>query len=167
MPDHPRPLEPRSRPWIWIVYVLLFGASVPWYLPPGSPPRIWLGLPHWVVIALAAYLAVAVFTAWVVARYWPAGDATAEHGPADDAPATDPANEPLAGGATAGGATAGGATAGRAAAGGPEAGGKMAGGAVRGGRAAGGATAGGATAGRATVGGPEAGGAPHDAGDDA
>lgn len=53
-----------------MVYVLLFAASVPWYLPAGRPPRIWLGLPHWVVISLAAYLAVAVFTAWVVARYW-------------------------------------------------------------------------------------------------
>ncbi len=63
-------LEPRSRPWIWVVYVFLFAVSVPWYLPPGSPARLWLGLPHWVVISLLAYLAVAVFTAYVVARYW-------------------------------------------------------------------------------------------------
>ena len=72
-----RPLEPRSRPWIWAVYVFLFAASVPWYLTPGSPARLWLGLPHWVVISLLAYLAVAVFTAFVVARYWsvpPAGE---------------------------------------------------------------------------------------------
>ena len=65
-----RLLEPRSRPWIWAVYVLLFAASVPWYLPPGSPARLWLGLPHWVIISLLAYLAVAVFTAYVVTRYW-------------------------------------------------------------------------------------------------
>ena len=65
-----RPLEPRSRPWIWAVYVFLFAVSVPWYLPPGSPARLWLGLPHWVVLSLLAYLAVAVFTAYVVARYW-------------------------------------------------------------------------------------------------
>ena len=70
MPDRPQPLEPRSRPWIWAVYVVLFAASVPWYLPAGGPLRIWLGLPHWVVISLAAYLAVAMFTAWVVASYW-------------------------------------------------------------------------------------------------
>ena len=70
------PLEPRSRIWIWAVYVLLFAVSVPWYLPPGSPARLWFGLPHWVVVSLVAYLAVAVFTAWVVARYWsvPAAD---------------------------------------------------------------------------------------------
>lgn len=70
MPDRFQPLEPRSRPWIWAVYVVLFAASVPWYLPAGSPARLWLGLPHWVVISLAAYFAVAVFTAWVVSRYW-------------------------------------------------------------------------------------------------
>lgn len=92
MPDRFQPLEPRSRPWIWAVYVLLFAASVPWYLPAGSPPRIWLGLPHWVVISLAAYLAVAVFTAWVVARYWsvpagrePGGPASSAAAPADAA----------------------------------------------------------------------------------
>lgn len=62
-------VEPRSRPWIWLVYILLFGASVPWYLPAG-PPILWFGLPHWVVISLLAYLAVAVFTAYVVTRYW-------------------------------------------------------------------------------------------------
>ncbi len=67
----PEPVEPRSHPWIWVVYVFLFAASVPWYLPAGSPPRLWFGLPHWVVISLSACLGVAAFTAWVVARYWP------------------------------------------------------------------------------------------------
>ena len=87
MPDPSEPLEPRSRAWIWVVYVLLFAASVPWYLPAGSPPRLWLGLPHWVVISLAAYLAVAGFTAWVVARYWsvPAGPAQDGAEPGDAA----------------------------------------------------------------------------------
>lgn len=77
MPAPPAPVEPRSHPWIWAVYVFLFAASVPWYLPPGSPALLWFGLPHWVVISLSAYLAVAVFTAYVVARYWlvpPAGE---------------------------------------------------------------------------------------------
>ena len=87
MPERPAPLEPRSRPWIWAVYVLLFAASVPWYLPAGGPVRLWLGLPHWVVISLTAYLAVAMFTAWVVARYWPApaGDGAARDAAPNDA----------------------------------------------------------------------------------
>ena len=73
----PEPVEPRSHPWIWAGYVFLFAVSVPWYLPAGSPAILWLGLPHWVVLSLSAYLAVAVFTACVVSRYWsvpPAGD---------------------------------------------------------------------------------------------
>ena len=70
-------VEPRSRPWIWIVYILLFGASVPWYLPAG-PPRLWFGLPHWVLISLAASLGVAIFTAFVIARYWSVPDAGRE-----------------------------------------------------------------------------------------
>ena len=72
MPSTPDPVEPRSRPWVWAVYLLLFAASVPWYLPAGGPVRLWFGLPHWVVLSLAAYLAVAVFTVYVVARHWPA-----------------------------------------------------------------------------------------------
>lgn len=70
-------VEPRSRPWIWLVYLLLFGASVPWYLPAG-PPILWFGLPHWVVVSLCASLGVAVFTAYVIARYWSAPEADGE-----------------------------------------------------------------------------------------
>ena len=102
MPDRPQPLEPRSRPWIWAVYVVLFAASVPWYLPAGGPLRIWLGLPHWVVISLAAYLAVAMFTAWVVASYWsvPAdpvpGGATSNEAAPDPAASNEAAPDPAA-----------------------------------------------------------------------
>ena len=72
MIDNPDPAEPRSRHWVWVVYALLFALSVPWYLPAGGPARLWLGLPHWVVLSLSACLAVAVFTVYVVARHWPA-----------------------------------------------------------------------------------------------
>ena len=77
---HPAP-APRRAPvderrrgfpaWIWPVYVVLFALSVPWYLPGDGPLRIWLGLPHWVVLSLAATAGVAVFTAFVVHRLWP------------------------------------------------------------------------------------------------
>ena len=70
----PGPPDDRRRnfpAWVWAVYVALFGASVPWYLPADGPLRIWLGLPHWVVISLAATAAAAVFTAFVVHRLWP------------------------------------------------------------------------------------------------
>ena len=57
--------------WIWVIYVILFGVSVPWYLPESGQPLIWLGVPSWVVISLAAYVAIAAFTVVVIRRYWP------------------------------------------------------------------------------------------------
>ena len=60
--------------WVWVVYLLLFAASVPWYIPANAPLRLWLGVPHWVVISLFATFAVAVFTAFVIRRYWPDED---------------------------------------------------------------------------------------------
>lgn len=59
--------------WIWAVYAALFAASVPWYVPDG-PLRVWLGLPHWVVLSIAATSGVALFTVFVVRRYWPDAD---------------------------------------------------------------------------------------------
>ncbi len=67
----PRCASRRFPGWIWGVYLLLFGASVPWYLPATAPMRIWFGLPHWVVISLLATVGVALFTALVVHRWWP------------------------------------------------------------------------------------------------
>lgn len=86
MPAPREPVEPRSHAWIWAVYVVLFAASVPWYLPAGGPARLWFGLPHWVVLSLAACLAVAVFTAYVVTRYWSAPAAGEDPDDGDDAP---------------------------------------------------------------------------------
>lgn len=56
--------------WIAFVYVLLYSLSIPWYLPKGQIPRIWFGLPHWVVISLSALVAVAIFTVFVIRHYW-------------------------------------------------------------------------------------------------
>lgn len=62
--------DPGRRLWIWIVYGCLFAASIPWYLPSNDHPPIWLGLPYWVVLSLAATVGIAVFTVFVVFRYW-------------------------------------------------------------------------------------------------
>jgi hypothetical protein len=66
------------RLWIWLVYLLLFGLSVPWYLPADEAPSLWLGLPDWVVISLLAVLAIAGFTAWVLQRHWPLDEEAAD-----------------------------------------------------------------------------------------
>ena len=68
---NPRQASHRFPRWIWGVYLLLFGVSVPWYLPTTTSVRVWFGLQHWVVISLLATLGIAVFTALVVYRYWP------------------------------------------------------------------------------------------------
>jgi len=66
------PRHARGFPgWVWAVYLLLFAASIPWYIPADAPLRLWLGLPHWVVISLVATLGVAVFTVVVIRRFWP------------------------------------------------------------------------------------------------
>lgn len=67
--DDPRPLYKRS--WIWVVYLVLFALSIPWYLPADDTPALWFGLPYWVVISVAACFAIACFTAFVVQRFWP------------------------------------------------------------------------------------------------
>lgn len=68
------PKGSRPRPWIWLVILLLFGLSVPWYLPSDSTPALWFGLPYWVVLSLLAVFAAACVTAWMIQRTWPLDD---------------------------------------------------------------------------------------------
>ncbi len=67
---NPLPSDHHFPRWIWAVYAVLFALSIPWYLPKIDPVLIWFGVPYWVVICLAACLAVACFTAFVIYRYW-------------------------------------------------------------------------------------------------
>ncbi len=62
--------EPRSHARVWVVYLLLFGAAIPWYLPASAATTTLLGLPLWVTISLACTLAIAIFTVFVISRYW-------------------------------------------------------------------------------------------------
>jgi len=71
-----RPPHGQFPRWIWGVYLVLFTASVPWYIRGDAPLRLWFGLPHWVVLSLAASFAVALFTAFVVLRLWPIQEPT-------------------------------------------------------------------------------------------
>jgi hypothetical protein len=62
--------EPCRKRWIWFVYVLLFVFSVPWYLPGDPPTLIWWGLPAWVVMSLVITIGIALFTVFVIRKYW-------------------------------------------------------------------------------------------------
>ena len=62
--------EPLRHAWVWGVYVLLYGMSIPWYLTAGQRPTLWFGLPSWIVISFFATASVSVFTVFVIRRYW-------------------------------------------------------------------------------------------------
>ena len=62
--------EPNAHPWIWLVYTALFAAAVPWYLPDEAAQATWLGFPAWVTVSLIATIFIALFTVFVIERYW-------------------------------------------------------------------------------------------------
>ena len=54
---------------IWLTYGVLTILGIPWYWPAESDTRLF-GAPAWVVTALAASLAVSIFTAVLLRRDW-------------------------------------------------------------------------------------------------
>lgn len=56
--------------WVWIVYLILFGFSIPWYLPESLAMKLVLGLPLWLICSLIAVIFVAFFTQWIIRNYW-------------------------------------------------------------------------------------------------
>ena len=59
-----RSAGPGLRAVLLVIIALLYLLSVPWYRDPDAPLRLWLGLPDWVLTALACYVAAAVLNAW-------------------------------------------------------------------------------------------------------
>jgi hypothetical protein len=62
--------EPRRHPLVWIVYLLLYAVAIPWYWPTGYRGALILGLPVWAAVSLAAVAVMAVWTAFVIHRWW-------------------------------------------------------------------------------------------------
>lgn len=56
------------RRWLGVVIAGLYLLSIPWYRSSGAEPRIVLGLPDWVAVALGCYLAIAVLNAFAWLR---------------------------------------------------------------------------------------------------
>jgi hypothetical protein len=56
------------RRWLLLAIGALYVASIPWYREAGSEPRLWLGLPDWVAVALVCYVLAAILNAcaWLV-----------------------------------------------------------------------------------------------------
>lgn len=59
----------------------LYALSIPWYRESGAEPRLWLGLPDWVAVAVLCYAGVAILNAWA----WLAGGIE-DRAPDDGAP---------------------------------------------------------------------------------
>ncbi len=56
--------------WTWLVYIGLFAFSIPWYLPSRLAMQLVLGLPFWLISCVAAIVCMAIFTLWMIHRYW-------------------------------------------------------------------------------------------------
>jgi hypothetical protein len=65
--------EPRRHPIVWLVYAMLYAVAIPWYWPEGYRGPLVLGLPAWAAVSLAATLALAAWTAFVIYRFWDEG----------------------------------------------------------------------------------------------
>ncbi len=67
-------VDRRSRPghagWTCLIYAALAAVGIPWYWP-ADDARIWLGMPAWVVVAIAASAAASAWTAVLLWRPWP------------------------------------------------------------------------------------------------
>lgn len=57
----------RMAPWL---YAALLALGIPWYWP-ADQYGIVLGLPAWVVVAIAVAVLAAILTAVLLARPWP------------------------------------------------------------------------------------------------
>ena len=65
--------EPRRHGIVWVVYALLYVVAIPWYWPEGYRGALIFGLPTWAAVSLGATLALALWTAYVIHRYWDGG----------------------------------------------------------------------------------------------
>ena len=77
-------MRARARTWLLVAIAVLYVVSVPWYRETGAPVSYLFGLPDWVAVALACYVAVAVLNslAWMLTDM-------ADESPSDRDPGAD------------------------------------------------------------------------------
>jgi hypothetical protein len=56
--------------WVWAIYLFLFLLSIPWYLPDQVAMQLIFGLPFWLISCIVAILLMALFSVWIISKYW-------------------------------------------------------------------------------------------------
>ncbi len=63
-------VEPREKPLVWLIYLLLFAIAIPWYWPAGYVGPLVLGMPLWVATTLGSVVLLALWTVFTISRFW-------------------------------------------------------------------------------------------------
>ena len=63
-------LESIFPKWVWLVYLGFFVFSIPWYLPADIAMQLIGGLPAWLIFSILSVCLAAIFTSWVIRRFW-------------------------------------------------------------------------------------------------
>lgn len=66
--------EPVKHFKIWVILLILYVLSVPWYLPKGTYLPIVFGIPYWAWIVLGVSLAISITLTYVIKHYWQLSD---------------------------------------------------------------------------------------------
>ena len=62
--------EPRKRAWVWVVYLLILIAAIPWYWPEGYVGPVIMGFPTWVAVSLFCVFLSALWTTFAIHYTW-------------------------------------------------------------------------------------------------
>ncbi|WP_082234428.1 hypothetical protein [Halobacillus massiliensis] len=62
--------EPIKKKWIWIGFVLILLAIVPWYFPRGGEVAIILGFPYWALTSLFFSIVLCAYLSWLSVSQW-------------------------------------------------------------------------------------------------
>lgn len=66
--------EPIKNWKIWIVLIVLYIMSVPWYFPEGSYNPIILGVPYWAIIIMGVSLTISITLTYILKNCWQMAD---------------------------------------------------------------------------------------------
>lgn len=66
--------EPIKNGKIWVVLIILYALTVPWYFPEGTFHPIIFGVPYWVLVVLGVSLAISITLTYILKNCWNIAD---------------------------------------------------------------------------------------------